>query len=211
MFPALCDSCGNVFSANIIGGFGSATIIMKGNQTNCPNCGKMARILDGTYELVNNFIKILSSPQRSYEELKSFSEILQEAKKNDISIDEIVAETNTRTPGLSSLVDLLPKNREEKRSDLQFLFGILLTIILFILPHMLDDKTDANQTVNTEQVINTTINNYYGDSKKQINPGENVRRNVNPPVVKEKIGRNEKCPCGSGMKYKKCHGKRGGD
>ncbi|KAA1284110.1 MAG: hypothetical protein EGP03_00180 [SAR202 cluster bacterium] len=21
-----------------------------------------------------------------------------------------------------------------------------------------------------------------------------------------KIGRNEKCPCGSGMKYKKCHG-----
>jgi len=22
-----------------------------------------------------------------------------------------------------------------------------------------------------------------------------------------KIGRNEKCPCGSGAKYKKCHGK----
>ncbi|EER15727.1 hypothetical protein Pmar_PMAR028971 [Perkinsus marinus ATCC 50983] len=27
-----------------------------------------------------------------------------------------------------------------------------------------------------------------------------------PPVTKKKIGVNEKCPCGSGLKYKKCHG-----
>ena len=25
--------------------------------------------------------------------------------------------------------------------------------------------------------------------------------------VVPKVGRNEKCPCGSGIKYKKCHGK----
>ena len=25
-----------------------------------------------------------------------------------------------------------------------------------------------------------------------------------PPVKKEKIGRNDPCPCGSGLKYKKC-------
>jgi preprotein translocase subunit SecA len=27
-----------------------------------------------------------------------------------------------------------------------------------------------------------------------------------PIVVEEKIGRNDPCPCGSGKKYKKCHG-----
>jgi preprotein translocase subunit SecA len=28
------------------------------------------------------------------------------------------------------------------------------------------------------------------------------------PIVKEKtVGRNDLCPCGSGLKYKKCHGK----
>jgi preprotein translocase subunit SecA len=27
----------------------------------------------------------------------------------------------------------------------------------------------------------------------------------------EKVGRNDPCPCGSGLKYKKCHGKDGGD
>jgi preprotein translocase subunit SecA len=28
-----------------------------------------------------------------------------------------------------------------------------------------------------------------------------------PVVVEEKIGRNDPCPCGSGKKYKQCHGK----
>ncbi|RPJ69548.1 MAG: hypothetical protein EHM20_16315, partial [Alphaproteobacteria bacterium] len=29
------------------------------------------------------------------------------------------------------------------------------------------------------------------------------------PIVREtpKVGRNEPCPCGSGLKFKKCHGK----
>ncbi|MND09092.1 hypothetical protein D3C83_321700 [compost metagenome] len=26
------------------------------------------------------------------------------------------------------------------------------------------------------------------------------------PVVSDKIGRNDPCPCGSGKKYKRCHG-----
>lgn len=28
-----------------------------------------------------------------------------------------------------------------------------------------------------------------------------------PPLVQEKVGRNEPCPCGSGKKFKKCCGK----
>ncbi|MBN2566267.1 MAG: SEC-C domain-containing protein, partial [Candidatus Eisenbacteria bacterium] len=29
---------------------------------------------------------------------------------------------------------------------------------------------------------------------------------VKQRVVVEKVGRNDPCPCGSGKKYKKCHG-----
>jgi preprotein translocase subunit SecA len=32
---------------------------------------------------------------------------------------------------------------------------------------------------------------------------------IEPPVSEEKAGRNDPCPCGSGKKYKKCHGKQG--
>nr|WP_244558449.1 SEC-C metal-binding domain-containing protein [Tardiphaga sp. OK246] len=32
------------------------------------------------------------------------------------------------------------------------------------------------------------------------------RRRINDARAKGKIGRNEPCPCGSGKKYKRCHG-----
>jgi uncharacterized protein YecA (UPF0149 family) len=31
-----------------------------------------------------------------------------------------------------------------------------------------------------------------------------------PRQVAPKIGRNDRCPCGSGLKYKQCHGLAGG-
>ena len=35
-------------------------------------------------------------------------------------------------------------------------------------------------------------------------------RLLNPlkPIASQKVGRNDPCPCGSGLKYKKCHGTR---
>jgi preprotein translocase subunit SecA len=38
----------------------------------------------------------------------------------------------------------------------------------------------------------------------QVPRGNNVPKS--PPIAVEKIGRNDPCPCGSGKKYKKCHG-----
>ena len=35
----------------------------------------------------------------------------------------------------------------------------------------------------------------------------NIEFNPNDPKTWGKVGRNEKCPCGSGKKYKNCHGK----
>jgi len=38
--------------------------------------------------------------------------------------------------------------------------------------------------------------------------GEKEEEKKQEPIVnKNKVGRNEPCPCGSGKKYKKCHGK----
>ena len=36
-------------------------------------------------------------------------------------------------------------------------------------------------------------------------PSENVKQE--PVIAGPKIGRNDPCPCGSGKKYKQCHGK----
>ena len=37
--------------------------------------------------------------------------------------------------------------------------------------------------------------------------GTQAERNPKDPTTWGKIGRNEPCPCGSGKKYKHCHGK----
>ena len=42
------------------------------------------------------------------------------------------------------------------------------------------------------------------DGGKKINTPEHSQTIVND---RPKIGRNEPCPCGSGLKYKNCHGK----
>jgi preprotein translocase subunit SecA len=38
-------------------------------------------------------------------------------------------------------------------------------------------------------------------------PGDETAAKKEPIINKEKIGRNDPCPCGSGKKYKKCCGK----
>jgi len=45
---------------------------------------------------------------------------------------------------------------------------------------------------------------HYGRDLRGGPPGEKAK-----PIVREtpKVGRNDPCPCGSGKKYKKCHGK----
>jgi preprotein translocase subunit SecA len=38
-------------------------------------------------------------------------------------------------------------------------------------------------------------------------PQTNAEGKVQTVRVEEKIGRNDPCPCGSGKKYKQCHGR----
>ncbi len=40
-----------------------------------------------------------------------------------------------------------------------------------------------------------------------ITPKPAAERNPNDPSTWGKVGRNEVCPCGSGKKYKHCHGR----
>ena len=39
------------------------------------------------------------------------------------------------------------------------------------------------------------------------NAGATLSRNPNDPATWGKVGRNEVCPCGSGKKFKHCHGR----
>ena len=51
------------------------------------------------------------------------------------------------------------------------------------------------EDVQRRRVAKESLNNLGGGSEKQ------------QPIRKTKIGRNDPCPCGSGKKYKFCHGR----
>jgi hypothetical protein len=78
---------------------------------------------------------------------------------------------------------LLPRNR----SDLYAFLALVIAAIQLILSTVqAQDITIPNVDIDINQLISVTVN-----------------QNVQPVP---KVGRNEPCPCGSGKKYKKCHG-----
>jgi preprotein translocase subunit SecA len=46
-----------------------------------------------------------------------------------------------------------------------------------------------------------------GDDRQPLTPGDDQPKVVTYRREAPKVGRNDPCPCGSGLKYKKCHGK----
>ncbi len=51
------------------------------------------------------------------------------------------------------------------------------------------------------------VNYKYWIFRGSQQPGPHRAGKAQPVKVGEKVGRNDPCPCGSGKKYKQCHGK----
>ncbi|OJG99917.1 protein translocase subunit secA [Enterococcus termitis] len=64
-------------------------------------------------------------------------------------------------------------------------------------------KSEIRQNVQREQVAQGEASHPNDEEE----PQSNTNAKKKPVHVDEKIGRNDPCPCGSGKKYKNCHGK----
>ncbi|HEX6170939.1 MAG TPA: SEC-C metal-binding domain-containing protein, partial [Chitinophagaceae bacterium] len=68
------------------------------------------------------------------------------------------------------------------------------------------EKTDLSKLKANKEEIDTAGQDYAANEKDYYDPsGAAVKQQ--PVKVGPKIGRNDPCPCGSGKKYKNCHGK----
>ena len=67
------------------------------------------------------------------------------------------------------------------------------------------DYFDQMLSSQNEKVLKTLFNLELITTNKDSNA---VKKVMSPKtLISKKIGRNEPCPCGSGKKYKQCHGK----
>ena len=58
-----------------------------------------------------------------------------------------------------------------------------------------------------KEEIDATGDDYAANEKDYFDPSGGTTVKQEPIKVGPKIGRNDPCPCGSGKKYKNCHGK----
>ena len=72
-------------------------------------------------------------------------------------------------------------------------------------------KTDMSRMQANKEAVDAVGEDYAANEKDYFDPSGNGAGNVavkqEPIKVGPKVGRNDPCPCGSGKKYKNCHGR----
>lgn len=176
--PAFCDNpdCKAIFPS-----------VFEVNQSNsisffgcksgpCPNCGGVGHIPDGTFDFVNNAIKILSAPDRTVQELKNLSQFIDSVKSSE-SPDDVANKIQNSFPWL---YNILPSNRAELLVYLQLVFMVLG----FINEKSGISITNNIQNITVEYVFEQTYKNCY--PQKNQNLFQKVKE-LNLPVGKYAI------------------------
>ncbi len=187
--PAFCDDCGAIFSSGIVAENALHIQFSNCRSGPCPNCGGMGHVPDGIFNFIGNAIEFLSGPTRSADELQKLATLLKNVQKEQISLEEFSTTVSNELSELGPITKLLTENR----NDLYQIIIILLMLIQILLSGNLFKK-DSFSGNERDQLIWQAVEKSY--SKKKVDTYPN-----------KEVGRNEPCYCGSGIKYKKCHGK----
>jgi len=167
------------------------------NNLTCPHCnvvhsysekdfqytGVQAKELASFGKIVQNIINVV---QQSDNPLRRATEMFDEfeAAKRISSVENL-----KKSPRLKELKKWLPDTPEKIAAYL-----VILQIIIQLLTKAPERPVEYNTVIN--QYNQTIIINQTVDQNQD-----------KLTIPKQKIGRNDLCPCGSGKKFKKCHGK----
>ena len=127
--PAFCDTCGTAFKSGFFAENASNLTLRNNKAGPCPKCGGMGSIPDGTFNVINNAIQIISAPDYSIEQLKKLANILAIAKMNSVGAEEVTQKIQKEIPSFMSLRDVLPKTRTELYAFLTLLILVITLII----------------------------------------------------------------------------------
>ncbi len=184
--PAFCEKCKLIFPSPI-NVENSTNIGFNDVGVSCPNCGHRATIPDGVYDVIGNTIDLIKGSSLSKQKIRQYKSLIEHLKSEKVNYENVKEEIQKNAPELNSLISFLPKNRNE-------LYAFLALIIATL--SLISQYGDDDKSVNVTNVINQ-YNTYNVDNRSTNNINNHQ---------KTKVGRNDKCYCGSGLKYKKCHG-----
>lgn len=195
--PAFCDNCGTMFPSGFFVD-DCVNITLSGNRSGpCPACGGMGSIPDGVFNVLGGVIQIIDAPRKTAEQLSRFVKVLNEAAKKNYTREQVEEHIEREAPELASIGYWLPKTPDQ----LYAFLALLIAVLSFA--HSIKDSGEEVSD-DPQVVIQQTINNYYGQQSIGCEQQQSRGTQVDRKLFDKKIGRNEPCPCGSGLKFKKC-------
>lgn len=142
-------------------------------------------------ELERKEEKLTSEKMRLFERMMMLRTIDQKWVEHIDSMDQLRTGIHLRSYGQINPL------REYQNEGLQMFEDMLVAIEDDTAKYVLKTELKSDEEIKREQVIKKN-EMQTGDGKEKVKKG---------PVKKEvRVGRNDPCPCGSGKKYKNCHG-----
>jgi hypothetical protein len=187
--PAICDRCGTLFPSGFSLGPGAGATMVGNTAGPCPNCGGMGRIPDGTYQAAVSTTEFIRNAARNRSELQNLISVLETAQRDEYEPKRLMEAIEAQAPTFSRMGAFLPQSRLEFQNYLLILLGALAVLLAFLSLHPAEKAPSAIEIFNS-----------IGQ--------ETSARPAQPHAMSDhtRVGRNDPCPCGSGKKYKKCHG-----
>jgi hypothetical protein len=160
----------------------------------CPHCGGQGHIPDGIYDTTAEGIRVIATSAKSAASLSRLAKLLQEARAKGATGEAVAEAIERDAPEFAGLAALV---RRLKGVPIATWIGIALAT-LALLQGMSADERLVDIQGKVDRVLQQV-------SAPAAAPA--VRAPAPPQDAVPRVGRNDPCPCGSGRKYKRCHGR----
>jgi preprotein translocase subunit SecA len=175
-------------------------------------------LTDGTheYQITVPIVKALESSclsmVRDFEKSTTLQNIDDEWKEHLRELDELKQSTSNaqyeqKDPLLIYKIESFELYGQMLQRLNQKILGMLFRTRIFdggnVSEAKAPEKRTAPKTIETKDEMGSTL----GPSQEESSPEGAPKPILNPIRNELKVGRNDTCPCGSGKKFKQCHGR----
>lgn len=138
--PAVCKQCGAAFASAIAINSNAKHATISGVTQRCPHCGNDADVLDGTFNVAGNVIKIVRSNELTVDMLKRLGELAKQARSKNKTVETFAKEAEEIHPALGPLV-------RQSVGKVPFATILLILVLLAVKSCSVDISLDANKLI----------------------------------------------------------------
>lgn len=99
--PARCLQCRHTFVSRAFVIEGISNVSLSGNSVNCPRCGGTAKLVEGTFDFVDDTIRAKVATKESLDILATLKLALADAQNGNKTTEQIIGDIKQKSPELA--------------------------------------------------------------------------------------------------------------